>query len=374
VSTFWAAIKLGWLRRLNKTSFWKTLHIEDIKDKSLVFNPHHANELLIKKALKNMQNPVNKQIYISLLNCKSNLIEMDPTQSLFLPLFGEHKTTKNNTPARCEWAMGSRMIDLFSSCSTFLPDTAFIKNARRQPSLFQISTLKNRVKPSYISIHKNAECRQLRETCPFNIYGRIVYKTKKGCSYYYSLLNFKPNKTLLWEKSRMSLERDWEKQNIHLTIKIADFEEIIKTILNMKHHNYLKQFMIKLFRNNLYFKNVTSKFTDTGLQCHSCKTNEENRTHFFLCKIHNEILQKLFKCFINLKILKRAPEISPFFFNNTMPINHPSNILFIAVAKFMYNLRYSEEIPNLQRVKYHVMRFVCTAIEMYPSDPIWKEF
>jgi hypothetical protein len=171
----------------------------------------------------------------------------------------------------------------------------------------------------------------------------------------------------------MSLERDWEKQNIHLTIKIADFEEIIKTILNMKHHNYLKQFMIKLFRNNLYFKNVTSKFTDTGLQCHSCKTNEENRTHFFLCKIHNEILQKLFKCFINLKILKRAPEISPFFFNNTMPINHPSNILFIAVAKFMYNLRYSEEIPNLQRVKYHVMRFVCTAIEMYPSDPIWKE-
>ena len=40
----------------------------------------------------------------------------------------------------------------------------------------------------------------------------------------------------------------------------------------------------------------------------------------------------------------------------------------------MYNLRYSEEIPNLQRVKNHVMRFVYTAIEMYPSDPIWKDF
>ena len=252
-----------------------------------------------------MQNPVMKQIYISLLNCKSNLIEMDPTQSLFLPLFGEHRTTKNNIPARCEWAMGSRMIDLFSSRSTFLPDNAFIKHARRQPSLFQISSLKNCLKPSFTNIHRNAENRQLRETCPFNIYGRIVFKTKSGCSYYYSLLNFKSNKTLLWEKSRLSLERDWEKHNIHLTIQIGDFEEIIKTILSMKHHNYLKQFLLKLFRNNLYFKNVTSKFTDSGLQCHSCKNEEENRAHFFLCKIHNEILQKLFKCFINLNILKK---------------------------------------------------------------------
>ena len=108
VSTFWSAIKMGWLRRLNKPSFWKTLHIEDLKDKSLLFDPHNSNELLIKKALKNMQNPVMKQIYISLLKCKSNLIEIDPTQSLFLPLFGEQRNTKNNIPALCEWAIGTR--------------------------------------------------------------------------------------------------------------------------------------------------------------------------------------------------------------------------------------------------------------------------
>ena len=89
-----------------------------------------------------MQNPVMKQIYISLLNCKYNLIEIDPTQSLFLPLFGEQRTTKNNIPALCEWAIGTRMIDLFSTHGNFLPDNAFIKHARRQPSLFQISSLK----------------------------------------------------------------------------------------------------------------------------------------------------------------------------------------------------------------------------------------
>ena len=49
VSSFWSAIKMGWLRRLNKPYFWKTLHIEDLKDKSLLIDPHDSNELLIKK-------------------------------------------------------------------------------------------------------------------------------------------------------------------------------------------------------------------------------------------------------------------------------------------------------------------------------------
>ena len=57
IAIFWSAIKMGWLRRLNHESFWKTLHLEDLKDKSLLFNPHSSNETLIKKALKNMKTP-----------------------------------------------------------------------------------------------------------------------------------------------------------------------------------------------------------------------------------------------------------------------------------------------------------------------------
>ena len=117
----------------------------------------------------------------------------------------------------------------------------------------------------------------------------------------------------------------------------------------MKHHNYLKQFLIKLFRNNFYFKNFTSKFTDSGLQCFSCKSTTEERPNFFLCKIPNEIIQKLLRSYTHLKILKKIPDMVLYFFNTTMPINHPSNILFISVIRF--NLRFSEVIPNLQCVK-----------------------
>ena len=114
--------------------------------------------------------------------------------------------------------MGTQIIDLISTNDEYLPDHTFIKYARRQPTQFQISSLKNLLKSTYIDIYSNAEQQQLRETCPFNIYSRIIFKSKKRCSHYYSLLNYKANKTLLWEKARLSMERDWEKHTINITI------------------------------------------------------------------------------------------------------------------------------------------------------------
>ena len=202
----------------------------------------------------------------------------------------------------------------------------------------------------------------------FQYLRKNCFQIKKGCAYYYSLLSHKNNKTLLWENSRKSLEKDWEKVNLNTTIKINQYEKIIKSVLSMKHHNYLKQFMVKLFRNNLYFKNITSKFSDSGTICNSCKEHPENRPHFFLCIKHLTIIEKLNCCFINLKILKTSPSISPYFFNSTISINHPSNLIFISTMKFMYNLRFDETVPNLPLVQNHISRFVSTSIKMYPDD------
>ena len=262
VATFWSSIKLSWLRRLGKDSFWKQLHLEDLKDRSLLFNPHKSNETDIKKAIHNLENPTMKQIYSSLLECKAKLIETQPEQILFLPIYGEHRVRKNNTPALCEWAKGTRVIDMMTTNGDLTPPESHVPNALKQPSQAQNVSLKNSLKTCFKDIYKNAVRRQIRDTCLFNIYGRIIFKSKTGCAYYYSLLNHKKNKTLLWENSRLSIERDWQKHNIHITLNIQDFEKIVKSILNIKHQNYLKQFMIKLYRNNLYFKNVTSKFTD----------------------------------------------------------------------------------------------------------------
>ena len=121
------------------------------------------------------------------------------------------------------------------------------------------------------------------------------------------------------------------KINLNITIPINQYEKIIKSVLSMKHHNYLKQFMVRLFRNKIHLKNITSKFWDSGTICNSCKEHPENRPHFFLCNKHLTIIEKLNRCFINLKILKTSPNITPYFFSSTLSINHPSNLIFISM-------------------------------------------
>ena len=216
--------------------------------------------------------------------------------------------------------------------------------------------------------YKNTDHKRIRDICPFNIYGRIVYKMESGCLDFYSLLNYKGNKTLLWEKSRLSLERDWGKNNVHITVELEQYEQILKSVLSICHFNYLKQFMIKLFRNNLYFKNITSKFADSGIMCNSCKLVAEDRIHFFRCRNHNDIIQKLFFCFTHLKLFSKVAEIEPLFYNTSLPLNHPTNLIYISTIKCMYNLRYLEIVPTFTIVKNHISQFVATTVQMYLGD------
>ena len=108
--------------------------------------------------------------------------------------------------------------------------------------------------------------------------------------------------------------------------------------------------------------------SQSGIICNACKDFPENRPHFFMCSIHTGILQKLFACFVQLKLLKIAPNTIPYFYNHTISINHPTNLIHISTLKYMYNLRFEEIIPNLPLVSSHISKFVSIEIEMHPYD------
>ena len=99
---------------------------------------------------------------------------MDPAASLFLPIFGESRSTKNNTPALCEWAIGARIIDVITTNGEFIREQAHVRNALRQPSSLQYCALKNHIKPSFMDTYKHKDQKRIRDICPFNIYGKIV--------------------------------------------------------------------------------------------------------------------------------------------------------------------------------------------------------
>ena len=122
---------------------------------------------------------------------------MDPAASLFLQIFGESRSTKSNTPALCEWTIGARIIDVITTNGEFIHKQVHVKNALRKPSSLQYCALKNHIKPSFMETYKHTDQKRIRDIRSFNIYGKIVYIIKSGCSYFHKILNFKANKTLL---------------------------------------------------------------------------------------------------------------------------------------------------------------------------------
>ena len=85
----------------------------------------------------------------------------------------------------------------------------------------------------------------------FNAYGRIVHKKAKGCSSFYRLLNFDEKKDG-WDKACRGMERDLFDFNPSYCFDSETFYANVKKIVNLNYFNRIKQFMIRLYRNNLF--------------------------------------------------------------------------------------------------------------------------
>ena len=85
----------------------------------------------------------------------------------------------------------------------------------------------------------------------FNVYGRIVHRKVKGCSSFYKLLNFDEKKDG-WEKACRGMEIDLIDFGPSYCFEPETFYTNVKKIVNLNFFNHIKQFMIRLYRNNLF--------------------------------------------------------------------------------------------------------------------------
>ena len=109
--------------------------------------------------------------------------------------------------------------------------------------------------------------------------------------------------------------------------------------------------MLKLLRNNLYFKNVTYHRNDYSNQCLTCSNNVKNGIHFIHCSMHSAIMKEIIDQMIKAKLILNFQKELSFFFNYQDDINHPSDIVYISTLHSIYSLRFSStpplQIPNL---------------------------
>ena len=94
----------------------------------------------------------------------------------------------------------------------------------------------------------------------FNLYGRIVTKKAKGCSYFYELLNANA-KSDGWTLTELKLVSEVADLKNDLHYENDDYMRFVKEIFKMPYLNRLKQFLLRLLRNNLFLgKRIRKKF------------------------------------------------------------------------------------------------------------------
>ena len=99
----------------------------------------------------------------------------------------------------------------------------------------------------YIYGRTHAEC--FRDIRP-PVSNLIVHKKAKGFSYFYKLLSLHDKKDG-WDAACCSMERDLSEFDPSYIFEKDDFFQMVKKIMSLNFFNRIKQFMIRLFRNNL---------------------------------------------------------------------------------------------------------------------------
>merc|ERR1712082_255041 len=150
-----------------------------------------------------------------------------------------------------------------------------------------------------------------------------------------------------------------------------EFNFAFDKILHLKHLNKVKHFMSRLLQNNLYFRNVTSNFADHTNQCYICHKNTDNIINFITCNVHKGLLNNLREEMRKIRLVSSFPMNLPYFFDTEIDANHLANVIFISTRNFLYSLRYSETIPNIEMVKWHVKGLSKLTLIMYPQNYEW---
>ena len=119
---------------------------------------------------------------------------------------------------------------------------------------------------------------------------------------------------------------------------------MVERIMSLNYFNRIKQFMIRLFQNNLYLGNKSNnKQKSVITNCFTCGNHPENCVEVMLnCARSNSILQFLIIVLKKVGRLGNGCKINMFLFKN-YPVNSIENISLMFTWKYIYNSKYCNE-------------------------------
>ena len=180
----------------------------------------------------------------------------------------------------------------------------------------------------------------------YNIYGRLVTKRKKGCAYYYALLNTHA-KADGWVRCSTKLESDAEDVGLSWECDTQDIVDIVKQVNKTPYLNRLKQFFLRLLRNNLFFGKTKYNTSPT---CVICGQHPEKRIPaLMICDVTVSLVNRLTGALREANLLRNDDAIECFLFKS-YSFNTAQNLSLVFLWDFMYKARFFHE-------KYPASRF-----------------
>ena len=343
INTFWKAIRMSWLRRLIASdATWAKLHRSDVSPFS--FNPCKSNFDTLTNAKTKVTNLFWREVYGSLLECRMNVLLGHPQEYKYIPINGEPSITSNRVSIMQEWSLYLNLNSIVDKKGNLVS----IEEVRssRKPFDYEYNALKN-VTKDFLDVHSggklgansrhgdNIQHRNLT----YNIYGRIVTKKKKGCNFFYSLLNAHA-KSDGWTKCCLKVENEAECEGLIWDCDVAIITELVKQVNKTPYLNRLKQFFLRLLRNNLYFGKT--KYAP-ALSCVICDKHPEKRIPaLFVCEISTSLVDRLSHYLSEANLLSQGDQIECFLYKSYQ-FNSVENISLVTLWDFMYKARFTPE-------------------------------
>ena len=305
---------MSWLRRaIDSDSTWFKLHKQEVFPNA--FDPHKYNFETLSKAKLSCRNPFWKDVYSSILECRLNVLIDFPDEYKFIPINGEPHITSNRIPIRQEWAANTCLNTIIDREGNLKDVNEF--NNSKKPFDYEYKELKVVLKDfldTYLGSRLGVDRREVATNeveNGHNIYGRIVTKRKKGSSFFYSLLNTHARRDG-WAQCSIKLESD--SLDLGLTWNCSEHDVVtrVRQVNKTQYFNRLKQFYLRLMRNNLYL----GKTSNTNNMCFICNNHpEKSFPVMFSCKPVKVLLAKVIQILKNAGLLRLGDNIEMFLFS-----------------------------------------------------------
>ena len=173
----------------------------------------------------------------------------------------------------------------------------------------------------------------------YNIYGRLVTKRKKGCSFFYSLLNTHA-KSDGWVKCCTKMEYEAESKGLSWDCDMQHIIEIVKQVNRTPYLNRLKQFFLRLLRNNLFFGKTRYNISPTCVVCG--KHPEKRIPALMICEVTVSLVKRLSHFLREAGLLCQGDNIECFLYK-AYRFNSIENLSLVILWDFIYKARFTPE-------------------------------